>query len=868
MKRFVIAAMMTMTVLIVSARVSLWGKVTTVDGEPIIGVVVKVFASNGDLIAYGTTQSTGDYKIDLGSESVEVMVSFTGMSYKEKEIVVTDFSTPVNITMHEAPFQLKEVTIKTPPVRTLGDTIVYAVDAFRKASDQTIEDVIKQLPGIIVADNGRIMYNGEPINKFYIEGLDLLSGRYALATKNISPTDVQSVSVYENHQPKRVLQEVEISEKAAINLTLKKKRMLRPIGNVTGGVGRGNVEVGWKSELFSMLVSPDNQTLISAKANNCGTNYAQETQSLVMGGNAIETEVYKLFPLKPLGVANLPPNRYEENTSVLTSVNSIFKLKDTLTLNVVADYTKEDSDYRNSSEIEYFGADGKGSLTVFEKDVSHLSRHGFNVRLKVENNASALFYQDELKISGQFNNNDYLIDRAPLMSQTLRNKDVSVSNRFNFALKHDNRLWEFASDISVASTPVNCVSVGMLDADSLEVLQTSAGFAFVTHERTALSWLLRKYSTFGVRLDFKSRYDRIDSEAVAKVLAMPSINSISGYKIETTAVPYYQYKKGRVTWRTEVPIKMYNMRYDDAIDDTIYNYNRPAIEWNTSFTYRFPNNLVGILKLAQSQLLGDISNFVTHPIAVSYKQWIVPGSQLLSKRASKHVTLSMNYRNALVGFFWFSRLLYGMTENNVLNRSEVGQLQLVQMYQNYRNKSRVSIIETTASKSFYDIHTVVSLSGNVQLNKRHTRRDDETYDVNVAIYEISGDISSSLWNKQLELSAECRYMRSVQDLGFGSTAIDEVSAAFNVSVFPFKWLEIYAKSSLKVSELAVDVTTRNFFLDGGLRLSRGRFDVGLSVTNITNRRSYSYRRFIEYDTYTYNFCLRPIEAIASVRYNF
>ena len=74
MKRFVIAAMMTMTVLIVSARVSLWGKVTTVDGEPIIGVVVKVFASNGDLIAYGTTQSTGDYKIDLGSESVEVMV--------------------------------------------------------------------------------------------------------------------------------------------------------------------------------------------------------------------------------------------------------------------------------------------------------------------------------------------------------------------------------------------------------------------------------------------------------------------------------------------------------------------------------------------------------------------------------------------------------------------------------------------------------------------------------------------------------------------------------------------------------------------------------------------------------------------------
>ena len=102
-----------------------------------------------------------------------------------------------------------------------GDTLLYNVAAFRSASDRNIEDVIRKLPGISVSENGTISYQGESINKFYIEGLDLLSGRYALATRNISPDDIASVSIYENHQPKKVLKDISFSEKAALNLKLK-----------------------------------------------------------------------------------------------------------------------------------------------------------------------------------------------------------------------------------------------------------------------------------------------------------------------------------------------------------------------------------------------------------------------------------------------------------------------------------------------------------------------------------------------------------------------------------------------------------------------------------------------------------------------
>lgn len=72
-------------------------------------------------------------------------------------------------------------------------------------------------------ENRQISYQGTAINKFYIEGMDLLGGKYNIATNNISNDDVGSVEIMENHQPIKALNGLSISEQAAINLRLKEK---------------------------------------------------------------------------------------------------------------------------------------------------------------------------------------------------------------------------------------------------------------------------------------------------------------------------------------------------------------------------------------------------------------------------------------------------------------------------------------------------------------------------------------------------------------------------------------------------------------------------------------------------------------------
>jgi hypothetical protein len=58
------------------------------------------------------------------------------------------------------------------------------VNSFSKEQDRSIGDVLKRMPGIEVLPDGKILYQGKAINKYYIEGLDLLEGKYNLANEN------------------------------------------------------------------------------------------------------------------------------------------------------------------------------------------------------------------------------------------------------------------------------------------------------------------------------------------------------------------------------------------------------------------------------------------------------------------------------------------------------------------------------------------------------------------------------------------------------------------------------------------------------------------------------------------------------------
>lgn len=188
-------------------------------GTPLSDVQITV-RKEKLILQYTSSDKKGGFKIKTPADS-KGKLFFSFLGYKTVEIELSEATNKTKIEMTAQSFSINEVTVKAPKIRGQGDTIMYFVEQFSSERDKTIGDVLKKMPGIDIDTEGKITYNGKSINKFYIEGQDLLGGRYGLAVNGIPQKEVGQIEVYEDHQPIRALEGLSFSDQAAINVKLK-----------------------------------------------------------------------------------------------------------------------------------------------------------------------------------------------------------------------------------------------------------------------------------------------------------------------------------------------------------------------------------------------------------------------------------------------------------------------------------------------------------------------------------------------------------------------------------------------------------------------------------------------------------------------
>ncbi len=267
------------TLYIEAQQVLLLGEVTDqFTNAPLSNVLVTIRpAGENKIVKYTQTSQDGTYSIKLQSFPNNHVLYFSMIGYAPQTIELTDGRRQYDIQLSEQVTKLKEVIVKAPSIRQKGDTISYMVSSFANVQDKSLADVLKKMPGIEIEKSGAIKFNGVAINKFYIEGKDLLGGRYGLATNNMHQQDVGSVEVMENHQPIKALEDISFSQNPAINIRLKEDAKARWVG--TAKIGVGFNPFLWDTELFAMRFTAKTQSLNTYKTNNTGIDVTQETQT-------------------------------------------------------------------------------------------------------------------------------------------------------------------------------------------------------------------------------------------------------------------------------------------------------------------------------------------------------------------------------------------------------------------------------------------------------------------------------------------------------------------------------------------------------------------------------------------------------------
>lgn len=316
-------------------------------------MVVKLSDAEGKIAAYDTTDDRGAYSIPRNSlpEAGHRLV-FSMLGYATRNITPDDWTRPEKVAMEAAATSIREVVVKAPRISMQGDTVTYNARSFTDADDKTLSDILKKMPGLEVEESGRVKYQGESINKLYIDGVDMLGDRYSLATKNISPQDIKAIDVMENHQPKKILRDVEFSDKAALNIRMDSRIRNQWSGSATAGGGFSPAL--WNGSLFAMCLSKRFSTMHSAKSDNTGQNIGAEVGITSSGaGYALPQYISVSTSAAPIG-----QQRTRFNTSHLYNTSNMVRLGDDYSLHVDASYLYERLTSDNASSTTYYvGAD-------------------------------------------------------------------------------------------------------------------------------------------------------------------------------------------------------------------------------------------------------------------------------------------------------------------------------------------------------------------------------------------------------------------------------------------------------------------------------------------------------------------------------
>ena len=366
-------------------------------GAPIVDVLCSAWDGERHRTAFTQSDAKGEARFRLTPQ--DQFLSFVLLGYTKQELRISELSgDSFTVRLQPSTTPIREVHIKARPITVRGDTLRYRVKAFAGKRDRYLEDVIKKLPGVEVKENGRIEYQGKPINKFYIEGQDPLGSNYTQASRNIPINAVDQVDVIEHNQHKRVLQGLVSSDQAALNIRLSKASRFRPFGEVSAGTGLPAPL--WEGKAFLMQASPTNQLITSLKGNNTGVDLSSDFEQQHDAGSGLpqislpSTALQTSSPQRP----PLDIGRYLDDRGFNWGINDLQKLGEysNLRINVSGYYDRRR--LSSESETHYLGTT---PLDLYETSQLTRSPNYYNAALRYEHNAPKRYLVGELRFGGR-----------------------------------------------------------------------------------------------------------------------------------------------------------------------------------------------------------------------------------------------------------------------------------------------------------------------------------------------------------------------------------------------------------------------------------------------------------------------------------
>lgn len=259
-----------------SKEVKLSGRITTVDNDPLEELTVYLRkSSDSTIINYSITDVTGKFELSAKpqDEPVTFAVAAVGFqTFKKNYEKLTESVSLGQIKLEDTSELLSEIVIETEqaPIRIKNDTIEFNASSFKVRPDATVKELLEQLPGVRVAEDGSITVNGKSVNNVLVNGKPFFGEDGKIALENLPADIINKVQISDfKTKEQKFTGEKGSATESSINLTIDEDKNKGQFGRLTAGYGTND---RYESNLLFNNFKGDRKFSVLASSNNINSS--------------------------------------------------------------------------------------------------------------------------------------------------------------------------------------------------------------------------------------------------------------------------------------------------------------------------------------------------------------------------------------------------------------------------------------------------------------------------------------------------------------------------------------------------------------------------------------------------------------------
>ncbi|REE08387.1 carboxypeptidase-like protein [Winogradskyella pacifica] len=412
---------------------------------PSASIILKDSLSSST-IEYTFLDQNGNYKLTTNQYG-HFKLSFSSLGYKTKIISITILKNQshlnLDIVLEEQPIDLKEVIIRAEkPISILKDTILFKTRFFTNGTEQTVEDLLKKIPGLNVGSNGTIKVGNQEIEKLMIDGDDLFEKGYKILSKNMPAYPIEEVEVLKRYSNNRLLKDIEESNKVALNLKLKEDAKRIWFGNAELSIGNDSF---YQLKGNLMNFGKKNKYYFLANSNSVGYDTTGDIQQLIkpyrfnepasIGDNQ---QVNNSLHLSA-GSLNFKRSRTNFNNAELLSLNAIFNPTEKLKIKTLGFFNWDETDFFRNS-IDVVNIDNTNFTNTEDYNLRNKKRIAFGKLDVTYNISKTKMLEATTKFnSGNYNDGSNLIFNGNSTIENLKHQNTLFDQKINYTNKFKDK---------------------------------------------------------------------------------------------------------------------------------------------------------------------------------------------------------------------------------------------------------------------------------------------------------------------------------------------------------------------------------------------------------------------------------------------